>query len=91
MQAASTKILLERLTEEWVDVADESIRRELEFEKQLWMRTALRACIKKSAPKTDLKGQSSSLKSDLPLPEVVKILCLYEDHGMLHGLIRLSI
>lgn len=78
MQAASPKILLERLTEEWGEVADAAIYRELEFEKQLWMRTALRGM----ARKRDSKVPKGTLKADLTIPEIVKILSLYEDHGM---------
>ncbi|CZT50540.1 uncharacterized protein RSE6_11547 [Rhynchosporium secalis] len=42
MEAASSKIVLERLKEKWAEVADASIYRELEIEKQMWMLSALR-------------------------------------------------
>merc|ERR1711977_416439 len=48
MEAASSKIVLERLKEQWVEVADASVYRELELEKQLWMLTALRTLENKS-------------------------------------------
>ncbi|RKF78807.1 hypothetical protein GcC1_052002 [Golovinomyces cichoracearum] len=42
MEAASSKIVLERLKEEWNEIADASVYRGLELEKQLWMLKALR-------------------------------------------------
>lgn len=42
MEAASDKIVLERLKEEWPQIVDAAVCRELELEKQLWMLTALR-------------------------------------------------
>ncbi|KAI6246384.1 hypothetical protein HI914_05316 [Erysiphe necator] len=47
MEAATSKIVLERLQEEWNVVADASIYRELELKKQLWMLRALRGFNKK--------------------------------------------
>jgi len=77
MEAASTKIILERLREEWLDVPDASVYRELELEKQLWMLSALKSLNKQK----DLQKIStlSLEKSQKP----VKVLSLYENHGML--------
>lgn len=72
MEAASPKIILERLKEEWIEVADASIYRELELEKQLWMLSALKS-LKKSS------DGSSQIKS--PPYGTAKALSLYENHG----------
>jgi hypothetical protein len=73
MEAASPKIVLERLKEEWVEVADASVYRELELEKQLWMLAALRS-LKKSSMMPDVK-------TNVPASGITKILSLYENHG----------
>lgn len=73
MEAASPKIVLERLKEEWVHVADASVYRELELEKQLWMLMALRSLKRKNSLEEILRAQAS---------EPTKILSLYENHGM---------
>ena len=75
MDAASPKIILERLKEEWIGVADASIYRELELERQLWMLAALRTLHADDIPVPD--GVCS--------PAVVtrKILSLYENKGKL--------
>lgn len=70
--------MLERLTEEWTDPADATINEELEFEKQLWMRTALYAMTQDGS-----ESSGSASKPAASSSEVVKILSLYEDHGML--------
>lgn len=41
MAAASAKIMLERLTEEWDQVTDADFYKDIMFEKQLWLLTAL--------------------------------------------------
>jgi hypothetical protein len=71
MEAASPKILLERLKEEWVDVGDPSVHRELESEKQLWMLTALRRFLRK--PPED--------NTDVSIHGITKVLSLYENQG----------
>lgn len=71
MESASPKIILERLKEEWLEVADASVYRELELEKQLWMLTALRGLKKRG--NEDMEGSMSSR---------LKLLSLYENHGM---------
>ncbi|PVH88962.1 hypothetical protein DL98DRAFT_648271 [Cadophora sp. DSE1049] len=81
MEAASPKIVLERLKEEWVEVADASVYRELELEKQLWMLTALRT----------LKNKSSS--EDLVISasaRPTKVLSLYENHASCSSLSALT-
>jgi hypothetical protein len=82
MEAASPKIILERLKEEWMQVSDATIYRELEVEKQLWMLTALGA-LKKKKP-----IESIDQLEDLS-PEAspsTKILSLYENHGKFSSL-----
>ena len=81
MEAASPKIILERLKEEWVEVADASVYRELELEKQLWMLSALHGLKKKS--ETIQEGNTY-----IPLSGIKKILSLYENHGKLFVTIR---
>ncbi|KAG0646869.1 hypothetical protein D0Z07_6446 [Hyphodiscus hymeniophilus] len=74
MNAASPKIILERLKEEWVGVADASIYRELELEKQLWMLAAVKALEiddhSVTASSSDLRASNSTSR---------KILSLYEN------------
>lgn len=82
MRTASPKIMLERLTEEWTDPTDATIEEELEFEKQLWMRTALHSFVQMGTTGEDPRGQNSAPKPLIALSETVKILSLYEDHGM---------
>jgi hypothetical protein len=69
MEAASDKIILERLKEEWIEVTDASVYRELELEKQLWMISALRGFTKASG---------KVLQNDMT---PTKILSLFENHG----------
>lgn len=73
MEAASPKIILERLKEEWVEVADAFVYRELELEKQLWMLTALRTLKNKSSSEETVVSTGS---------KPTKVLSLYENHGM---------
>jgi hypothetical protein len=75
MEAASPKIILERLKEEWIEVPDASVYRELELEKQLWMLSSLRS-LKKSSMIPDVKINA-------PASDITKILSLYENHGEL--------
>lgn len=77
MDAASQKIVLERLKEEWVGVADASVYRELELEKQLWMLSALR-CLKQTK-----SSEAAEIKTHVPASGISKILSLYENHGEL--------
>ncbi|PBP16438.1 hypothetical protein BUE80_DR012720 [Diplocarpon rosae] len=81
MDAASPKIILERLKEEWVGVADASVYRELELEKQLWMLTALRSLKKKNS----LEDTSEAQILGSP-----KILSLYENHASSSSLSALT-
>ncbi|PMD34380.1 hypothetical protein L207DRAFT_437301 [Hyaloscypha variabilis F] len=74
MEAASPKIILERLKEEWVEVADASVYRELELEKQLWMLSALRGLKQKSATIPELE-------TVVPSSGITKILSLYENQA----------
>jgi hypothetical protein len=76
MEAASNKIILERLKEEWMEVADASVYRELELEKQLWMLTALRA-IKRST----MKRSPEVPQAPDGVSKFGKMLSLYENHG----------
>jgi hypothetical protein len=77
MRTASPKIMLERLTEEWTDPTDTTINEELEFEKKLWMRTALHAMTEEASGSSGGASKPATASSD-----AVKILSLYEDYGM---------
>jgi len=72
MDAASPRIILERLKEEWMEIADASVYRELELEKQLWMLSALRSLWRSS--ETPMKVNSRPFG-------MAKALSLYENHG----------
>jgi hypothetical protein len=75
MDAASPKIILERLKEEWIGMADASIYRELELERQLWMLAALRALHAEGTSGPDGQAvESAALASR-------KVLSLYENKG----------
>ena len=73
MEAASPKIILQRLVEEWDDDEDEAIYNELEFEKQLWMLVGLRS-LRKAADSQHQGRLNGAL-------EPCKVLSLYENHG----------
>lgn len=81
MEAASTKIILERLKEEWVEVADASVYRELELEKQRWMLFALRDLKNKTSGSKLIRDASGGLDLD-GRREGRKVLSLFENHGM---------
>jgi len=81
MEAASSKIVLERLKEQWVEVADASVYRELELEKQLWMLTALRTL--------ENKSHSDELVMSAP-SRPRKVLSLYENHASCSSLSALT-
>lgn len=96
MEAASKKIMLERLREEWTEVADASVYRELELEKQMWMLTALRSFDgqrrldggKGGVPVVDVRIKDSDAKSERrgrlirdKREERGKVLSLFENHG----------
>lgn len=86
MEAANPKIILERIKEEWTEIdGDVTMCKELEFEKHLWMLTALRYLAKRSVSKpgavvhqeeeTALTTKASSVPS--------KVLSLFENQGKL--------
>ncbi|TVY32649.1 hypothetical protein LSUB1_G007787 [Lachnellula subtilissima] len=72
MEAASPRIILERLKEEWMEIADASVYRELELEKQLWMLSALRSLWRSSETPMNANSRPS---------EMAKALSLYENHA----------
>ncbi|EHK96955.1 hypothetical protein M7I_7279 [Glarea lozoyensis 74030] len=76
MEAASSKIILERLKEEWMEVADASVYRELELEKQRWMLFALR-----DLKTTRLSGCEDSRTIQVSTSGATKVLSLYENHA----------
>ncbi|RDW82610.1 hypothetical protein BP6252_03722 [Coleophoma cylindrospora] len=76
MEAASPKIILERLREEWDDVADDAIYNELEFEKSLWMLVGLRTLTRQASG-----GNSSDGRFVEPTSEPTKYLSLYESQA----------
>ncbi|CAG8959218.1 hypothetical protein HYFRA_00012576 [Hymenoscyphus fraxineus] len=85
MEAASSKIILERLKEEWVEVADASVYRELELEKQRWMLFALR-----DLKTTRLGPQNETSTIQLTTAGATKVLSLYENHASASFLSALS-
>lgn len=82
MEAANPKIMLERLREEWTEVADPAIYQELELEKQLWMLTALKLLWERAENKSDgadkIKNTGLIVKASAA-PS--KVLSLYESQG----------
>lgn len=76
MEAASPKIILERLKEEWHDIVDDAMYNELEFEKTLWMLVGLRALAKQAFWEKTNDGYSVE-----PRPEPTNYLSLYENQG----------
>jgi hypothetical protein len=82
MEAAGPRIVLERLKEEWTEVTDATIYKELEFEKQLWMLTALRFLSKNS---NETGGSVEKLDTEEGSPKVSlapsKVLSLHESQG----------
>ncbi|CZR67390.1 uncharacterized protein PAC_17289 [Phialocephala subalpina] len=88
MGAASKKIILERLREEWTEVADASVYRELELEKQMWMLTALRSLDGRRSldgvrPGEERSGsqQGEERRSSTSGIEGSKVLSLFENHA----------
>ncbi|KAF8853647.1 hypothetical protein BDZ45DRAFT_598261 [Acephala macrosclerotiorum] len=87
MDAASKKIILERLREEWTEVADASVYRELELEKQMWMLAALRSFVGRRSldgvrPGQERNGswQGAEDRSGGDDIEGSKVLSLFENH-----------
>ncbi|KAH6667908.1 hypothetical protein B0J14DRAFT_488964 [Halenospora varia] len=89
MEAASPKIILERLKEEWVEVADASVYRELELEKQRWMLFALRDLKNKTSGSKLIRDASGGLDLD-GRREGRKVLSLFENHASASFLSALS-
>lgn len=82
MEAASPKIMLERLKEEWTTVEDATIYKEMEFEKQLWMLTALKWLTMKANTAAGGETPDKPL-TYIPGPFVrTKVLSLYESKGI---------
>ncbi|KAI9742801.1 MAG: hypothetical protein M1818_003530 [Claussenomyces sp. TS43310] len=82
MEAASPKIILERLREQWTDVADANVYKELEFEKQLWMLTGFKFLAPKAGG-TGSKANDRDLQVSTPAqakPTSI-ILSLYENQA----------
>lgn len=77
MAAASAKIMLERLTEEWTQVADAAFYKDLMFEKQLWMLTAL-SFLERGGKPLDLRRVEADDEDD----EDLRVLSLFESKGM---------
>jgi hypothetical protein len=74
MAVASPKIIYERLNEEWTEVPDASFYKELEFEKQLWLLTALEFLQRGGLLKNVIDDEE-----DRPEP---RVLSLYESKGL---------
>ncbi len=86
MEAANPKIILERIKEEWTEV-DDTICKELEFEKHLWMLTALRYMAKVSVNKSETVGdqkENTALVTKAKASTIPsKVLSLFENQGKL--------
>jgi hypothetical protein len=82
MESATPKIMLERIREEWPDVEDAIIYKELESERHLWMLTAIKYLSKKSR---NSSGATSRREETAPAKNgssrVSKVLSLYENQG----------
>jgi hypothetical protein len=72
MEAASDRIIIERLQEEWNQPADDVVYRELELEKQLWMLSALNGFIK--SPRKEINEGAYNTGT-------TKVLSLFESNG----------
>jgi hypothetical protein len=96
MEAASKKIMLERLREEWTDVVDPSVYCEMELEKQMWMLTALRSfdgpggldrlgtgisVFEEGIGKRRETGERGGNLGRREREESRKVLSLFENHG----------
>ncbi|KUJ21433.1 uncharacterized protein LY89DRAFT_577391 [Mollisia scopiformis] len=81
MEAASKKIMLERLREEWTEIADASVYRELELEKQMWMLTALRSF--------DGRRSIDGSRCGTPVWHRGKVLSLFENHASASSLVAI--
>lgn len=82
MEAANPKIILERIREEWTEV-DDTVCKELEFEKHLWMLTGLRYLAKLSPGKLETvkrKEADTALTTNLS-SMTSKVLSLFESQG----------
>lgn len=80
MNSASPKIILERLREEWLEVIDAAMYRELELEKQLWVLAALhRLKLAKDASTIDHRKETTPEDSIYS----IKVLSLYQNCGEL--------
>jgi len=86
MEAATPKIVLERLKEEWVAVPDATIYRELEIEKQMWMLTALKL-VSRGFKKGGGSGRAAAGEE---IFRRIKILSLFENQGISPLLLCLS-
>lgn len=82
MEAASAKIMLERLQEEWLEVADASIYKDLELEKQLWLLSALRSIQGLGPlPRRNLRAGAGAGAEVRGASIATRCLSLYENHG----------
>lgn len=83
MEAASAKIILERLREEWEDVQDASIRKDMELDKKLWMLAGLKCSLARKVSSDDVAGSARGPPGSAPSNRVVgRVLSLYEHQGI---------
>lgn len=80
MVAAPPRIILERLKEEWPEIADPQIYRDLELEKHLWLLTAVRRLLSRAVDDTPPRLASVSRGA---VKEITpgKVLSIYESQG----------
>lgn len=77
MEAATPRIILERLKEDWSDVTDEAMYNELEFDMQLWMLLGYRILTNKATGSERKNSEPSAASSS----STAKFLSLYENQG----------
>jgi hypothetical protein len=84
MEAANPKIILERIKEEWTEVED-TVYKELEFEKHLWMLTGLKYLAKRSVNTRKAVGdpEEQDIITKKTFSMTSKVLSLFENQGKL--------
>jgi hypothetical protein len=82
MQVANPRIMLERIKEEWTEVSDPTIYKELELDKHLWVLTALKFLVNKIQKEADGSEDHANTSLVMKAPMAPsKVLMLYENQG----------
>lgn len=81
MEAASQKIMLQRLQEDWAESPDAEVYEEMEAEKQWWMLMAVRALYKeKRSQDIRVEKPKNTLQTGIRYAPA-RVLSLHESHG----------